>query len=186
MRVKVLIDGVLKEHPGIFRPLEEFKLSKLEPLTTSVEDDQGILKEVVRVGKIIHKNTESIRDEGYSMNLINKYRGTSRYGNNKEKVNCDKKGTLYLKRLTNRTKVDRDRKIIETSESISSNSGKNTRTAKDSVNDYRGTRRHRNNKEKEHSEVKKEAVYPKRIDNNSTEFFSFEMKTSSSKNKELE
>ena len=58
------------------------------------------------------------------MTLINIYRGTRRYGNNKEKENCDNKRTLSFKRLTNRTKVDRDRKVIETSEIISSNCGK--------------------------------------------------------------
>ena len=59
--VQDLVDGVLKEHPWIFRPLEEFKLSKFEPLTTSVGNDQGILKEVSCVGKIIHTKIESNR-----------------------------------------------------------------------------------------------------------------------------
>ena len=72
-RVKVLVDGTLEEHPGIFRPLEEFKLSKLEPFTTSIGDDQGILKDVACVREIIHKNRERIRDKDYST-LINKYR----------------------------------------------------------------------------------------------------------------
>ena len=73
-RVKVLVDGVLKEHTGIFRSLDKFKLSKIWPLTTSVEDDQGMLKEVSRIGKRIHKKIESIKDKGYSMTLIHKYR----------------------------------------------------------------------------------------------------------------
>ena len=145
-----------------------------------------MLNEIYRLGKIIHKQIESIRDKDYSMTLINKYRWTSRYGNNKEKENCDKKRTISLKRFHNRTKVDRDRKSIEISEIISSNSGKNTKTAKDSVNNYRRARRHRSNKEKDHSEVNKKAVSPKRLDSNSSTSFSFERETLLPKNEELE
>ena len=76
---------------GIFRSLDEFKLRKLGSLTSSAEGDHGMQKEVARVGKIIHKNMERIRDKGYSMDLINDYRGASKYGNNKEKANRDKK-----------------------------------------------------------------------------------------------
>ena len=98
-RIKLLVDGVLKEHFGVFISLDEFKLSKLGPLTSSVGSDQGMLKEVTRVGKIIHKNMERIWDKGYSMDLINEYRGASRYGNNKEKGIYDKKKTISPKIL---------------------------------------------------------------------------------------
>ena len=95
--VKDLLDSVLKDHSGILRPLEELKLSKLGPLTTSEEDDQGILKEFSRVGKIIHKKIESIRDKGYSITLKHKERETSRYGNNKEKTILIKREPYLLK-----------------------------------------------------------------------------------------
>ena len=42
---------------------------------------------------------ERIWDKGYSMNLINEYGGTSRYGNNKEKEIYDKKKTISPKIL---------------------------------------------------------------------------------------
>ena len=76
--------------------------------------------------------------------------------------------------------------MIETSEIISRNSGKNTRTPKDSVNNSRDTCILGNNKEKEQSEVKKKAVSPTRLDSHSITFISFEMETPSSKNEELE
>ena len=63
---------------------------------------------------------------------------------------------------------------------------KNTKTAKDSVNNYRRARRHMSNKEKDHSEVNKKAVFPKRLDSISSTSFSFERETLLPKNEELE
>ena len=42
---------------------------------------------------------ERIWDKGYSMDLINEYRGASRYGNNQEKGIYDKKNTIFPKIL---------------------------------------------------------------------------------------
>ena len=52
------------------------------------------------------------------MTLINKYRGISIYGTIKEETNCDKKRTVYLKRLTNKTKVDRNKKALKQARSL--------------------------------------------------------------------
>ena len=52
--VKVLVDGALKEHPGIFRSLDELKIRKFGPLTSSVGTDQGIQNLVDRVITMIH------------------------------------------------------------------------------------------------------------------------------------
>merc|ERR1711957_562609 len=166
-------------------------------------------------GKIIHKNMERIRDKGYSMDLINDYRGASKYGNNKEKANRDKKKTVSPKRLDRKLdtyssldmdtsssendelelkankskgkrKVDRNNEGIGTSEIISSNNRKNTRTGKDFINDYRGASKYGNNKENSHCEVKRKSVSPERLDRKSATCSSFDMDTSSFENDELE
>merc|ERR1711957_888318 len=166
-------------------------------------------------GKIIHKNMERIRDKGYSMDLINDYRGASKYGNNKEKANRDKKKTVSPKRLDrkldtyssldmdtsssendelelrankskDKRKVDRNNEGIGTSEIISSNNRKNTRTGKDFINDYRGASKYGNNKENSHCEVKRKSVSPERLDRKSATCSSFDMDTSSFENDELE
>ena len=113
---------------------------------------------------------ERIWDKGYSMNLINEYGGTSRYGNNKEKEIYDKKKTISPKILDIKSatyssfdmdtskelinqkieKVGRDIKGIKTSDIISSYSEKSIRMGKDFINDYRGASRYGNNKEKPH------------------------------------
>jgi len=82
-RIKVRMDGSLRDHPGVFRPIEEFKL-KCMTGTDVVSGGSGggvtngVRKEAQRLRSIIQKNTSLLKSkaeaDGYApLDLLNRY-----------------------------------------------------------------------------------------------------------------
>ncbi|KAL7472547.1 hypothetical protein ACHAXS_012922 [Conticribra weissflogii] len=79
-RVKVMSDGQLIEHPGVFRPIRKFRLIKSNGKTNS-NAAAGVMKEAARFGDIMHRNVTKMRTvaeaEGFApMDLLVNIKGS--------------------------------------------------------------------------------------------------------------